>query len=168
MKLDLPAFGSPSSPTRELARRAVDARLEMHVAKPALAAAGEEGALAVLGEVGHRVAGLLVADHRAHGYAQLDIGAASAVAVRPGAAAAVLRAVDAGEAVVDQRVDIAIGECPDAAAASAVAAIGPAIADVLLAAEGRGAVAAVAGVHLDLGFVDEFHAVQIKKPYRRR
>jgi hypothetical protein len=78
----------------------------------------------------------------------------------------VLGAVDAREAIVDERIDVAIGACPYAAAASAVTAIGAAARHVLLAAEGRGTVAAVAGVHLDLRFVDEFHGPEIKKPYR--
>ena len=92
MKLDLPALGRPSRPdvgehaqlereaaalarlaARELARRAVDARLEVHVAQAALAAAREQRALAVLGEVGDQVAGLLVADHGADRHAQLDV-----------------------------------------------------------------------------------------------
>ena len=152
----------------ELARRAVDARLEVHVAEAALAAAREQRALAVPGEVGDQIAGFLVADHGAHRHAQLEVAPGGAVAVLAQAAGAVLGAVDAREAVVDQRVDVAVGPRPDAAAAAAVAAVGPAVPDVLLAAKVRGAVAALAGVHLDLRFVDELHVVEIKKPYRSR
>jgi len=65
--------------------------------------------------------------------------------------------VDALEAVVDQRVDVAVGARPDAAAAAAVAAVRPAVADVLLAAKCRRAVASLAGVDLDFRLVDEFH-----------
>src|SRR5690606_40387443 len=60
-------------------------------------------------------------------------------------------------AVVDQRVDVAIGDRVDAAAASAVAAVGAAARHVLLPPETDGAVAALAGVHFDTRFVDEFH-----------
>jgi hypothetical protein len=89
----------------------------------------------------------------------------AAVAVRGHAAYAVFGAVDAREAVVDQGVHVAVGARPHAAAAPAVAAVRPTEADVLLAAEGRGAVPAAASVHLDLRFVDEFHGLQMKKPY---
>jgi hypothetical protein len=43
------------------------------------------------------------------------------------------------------------------AALAAIAAIGAAEFDVLLAAEGDDAVAAVSGLQVDLGFVEEFH-----------
>ena len=76
---------------------------------------------------------------------------------RAAAVLAALRAVDAREAVVDQRVDVAVGDGVDAAAAAAVAAVGAAARHVLLAAERRDAVAAVAGDHLDGRFVDELH-----------
>src|SRR5207247_2526828 len=88
------------------------------------------------------------------------------VAIRARAAPAVIGAVDAGEAVVDQRVDVAVGARPDAAAAPAVAAVGAAARHVFLAAKRRRAIAALAGVDLDLRFVDEFHGMEIKKPYR--
>jgi hypothetical protein len=69
----------------------------------------------------------------------------------------VLGAVDASKAVVDQRVDVAVGVRPYAAATPAVAAVRSAVADVFLAAERGGAVAALAGVDLDLRLVNEFH-----------
>jgi hypothetical protein len=98
-----------------------------------------------------------VADHRADRHAQHDVLARASVAVRARAARAVVRAVDAREAVVDERVDVAIGARPDAAAAAAVAAVGAAARHVLLAAKRGRAVAALAGVDFDLRFVDEFH-----------
>ena len=66
--------------------------------------------------------------------------------------------MDAREAVVDQRVDVAVGNRVDAAAAAAVAAVGPAARDELLAPKRGDAVAAFAGVDFDDGFVDEFHS----------
>src|SRR5207302_979795 len=153
---------------RELARRAVDARLEVQVAEAALAAAREQRALAVAGEIGHQRAARRVADHSAHRHAQLDVAARPAVAVGAGALAALLRAVDAREAVVDQRVDVAVGARPHAAAAAAVTAVGAASRHVLLAPERSGAVTALAGVYLDLRFVDELHGPEMKKPHRGR
>jgi hypothetical protein len=151
--------------TRELARRAVHARLEVDVAQAAGPAAREQRALAVLRQVGDQLAAVLVAHQRSDRHAQLHVGAGAAVAVRGHAAYAVFGAVDAREAVVDQGVHVAVGARPHAAAAPAVAAVRPTEADVLLAAEGRGAVPAAASVHLDLRFVDEFHGLQMKKPY---
>jgi hypothetical protein len=141
---------------RELAWRAVGARLEMQVAEAALAALGEQRALAVRGEVGEQHA-VLVADQRADRHAQLDIRAAAPVLVGAAPDVAVGGAMDAREAVVDQRIDVAVGHRPDAAAAPAVAARGAAARHELLAPERGAAVAALAGVHLDFRFVDEFH-----------
>src|SRR5581483_1564597 len=153
---------------RELPRRAVDARLEVHIAKAALAAARQQRALGIPREVGDQVAGLCIADHGADRHAQLEIVAGGAIAVRGAAAPTVGGPVDAREAVVDERVDVAVGARPDAAAAPAIAAVRTAAADVFFAAKMRHAVAALAGVHLDFRLVDEFHGPEMKKPYRLR
>jgi hypothetical protein len=62
---------------------------------------------------------------------------------------AVLRFVAARVAVVDQGVDVLVGHRPDAAAAAAVAAVGAAEGDELLAPEAHAAGAAVSGGHVD-------------------
>src|SRR5258706_9944908 len=79
------------------------------------------------------------------------------VAVAPAPVLPVLRAEDALEAIVHERVQIGVGDRVDAAAAPAVAAVGAAARHVLLAAERRRAVTAAAGGHLDARFVEEFH-----------
>ncbi len=56
-------------------------------------------------------------------------------------------------AIIDQRVEAVGGFDPDIAAASAVAAIGAAERDKLLAPERDRAGAAVAGAHVDFGLV---------------
>ena len=64
-------------------------------------------------------------------------------------------------AVVDQRVE-AVDRLDDHVAAfAAVAALGPAEFDELLAPERDAAVAAGAGRDIDLGFVEEFHGVSV-------
>ena len=141
---------------RELPRRAIDARLEVQVAKPALAALGEQRALAVRREVEEQSA-VLVLYQCANRHAQHDVLAAAPVFVGAAADVAVLGAVDAREPVVDQRIDVAIRDRPDAAAAAAVATRWAAARHEFLAPERGAAVAALAGVHLDLRFVDEFH-----------
>src|SRR5205085_2687853 len=70
---------------------------------------------------------------------------------------AVARLVPPRIAVVDQRIEISIAHGIDAAAAAAVAAVGAAEGDELLATEAHAAVAPVAGDNVDGGFVDEFH-----------
>src|SRR5690606_2513957 len=87
------------------------------------------------------------------------VGRACAVAVGAVAFFAVLGAVQAGVAVVDQRVDVAIGDGMDGAAATAVAAVRAAEGDEFFATETGGAIAALAGDDFDGGFVNEFHGV---------
>jgi hypothetical protein len=60
-------------------------------------------------------------------------------------------------AEIDQGVEVLVGLQPDVAAVAAVAAVGTAQRNELLAAEGDAAIAAVAGGHGDFSFVDEFH-----------
>src|SRR5690606_17553501 len=66
-----------------------------------------------------------------------------------------LRGVVALVAEVDQGVEVLVGDQPDAAAVAAVATVRATERDELLAAEADAAVAAVAGRHEDLRFVDE-------------
>src|SRR5262249_4959466 len=145
---------------RELLGGAVGAGLEVEVAEAAFAARGEERPFAVLGEVRDQLAAVHVLDDRAHREAQHDVVRALAVAVAAAAVLAALGAEDARVAVVDERVDVGVGHTPDAAATAAVAAVRTALGDILLAAEGGGAVAAFAGDDFDAGFVEEFHERQ--------
>src|SRR5262245_47810591 len=73
-------------------------------------------------------------------------------------------AVDAGLglevlliSIVDKGVEALDGLDPDVAAAAAVAAVGAAVLDVLLAPERDRAAAAVAGADVDLDLVEELH-----------
>jgi hypothetical protein len=142
---------------RRLARRAVRARFEVQVAKPALATPGDERARAVAIEIGDELRGVRVGDDGADRHAQHDVVRAVAILVRTTSVFAALRAMDAREAVIDERVDVAIGDGEYAAAAPAVTAVGASTRDVFLAPERRGAVAAIAGNYLDVCFIDEFH-----------
>ena len=129
----------------------------MQVAQATLAALGDQRLGTIVGEVGNDLAGLEVADYGADRHAQHHVVATLAVAVRTAAVLAALRAKDPRVAKIDQRVEIAVGNRIDAAAATAVAAIRSALRNEFLAAERGDAVAAVAGNNLDLGFVEEFH-----------
>ncbi len=66
-------------------------------------------------------------------------------------------AEDARIAVVDQGIEVAVGDSDHAAAVSAVAAAGAAARDVFFAPERGRAVSALAGDDFDTGFVKEFH-----------
>jgi hypothetical protein len=145
---------------RPLAGRAVHARLEMDIAHAALAACGQHHLLVVLVEVEQDFAGVGVMDDGAHRHAQRDVRSGRAVLVRAAAVFAVLGAVQARIAVVDQRVDVAVCHGVDGAAASAVAAVRAASGNEFFAAKARHAIAAFAGDDFDGGFVYEFHDVR--------
>ena len=85
----------------------------------------------------------------------LDVLAGLAVAVGAHAVLAAARPIRVLVAEVVERVVRRIGDGPDRAAVSAVASGGPPLRDELLPPEGDAAVAAVAGLHVDLGGIDE-------------
>ena len=78
-----------------------------------------------------------------------------------GAAAAILGAEPALHAEIGQRVDALARHEIDAAAVAAVAAVWAAPRHELLAPKTHAAAAAVAGLDLYLGFIDEFHATTL-------
>src|SRR5690606_30957806 len=111
---------------RRLARRAVDRALEMHVAQPALAAVGDQQAVAVADQVADDLVGIDVGDHGPDRHGDEQVLAALAVALLAHAVLAALGAEDLLVAEVHQRVEVAVGHQPDAAAVAAVAAVRPA------------------------------------------
>src|SRR3546814_14331319 len=88
--------------------------------------------------------------------------AALAVALLAHAALAALRAEPLLVAEVDQGVEVLRRLHPHAAAVAAIAALGPAERDELLAPDTDAAVAAVFGSYGDFGFVDRFLVEGIK------
>ncbi len=129
----------------------------MQVAQPAIATLGDEGPLAVGIQVGQDRAAVQVLDDRADRHAQLHVRAGAAVAVGTAAVLPPFGPEQPRVAEIDQGVEVAVRDGPDAAAAAAVAAVRPAPGNEFLPAEGHGAVAAVAGNDLDLRLVEEFH-----------
>ncbi len=158
LELQLAAFSRRA--VRELPWRAVDTRFEVEITEAALTAFREQGACFVMRQVSHHGARLEIRNHRPDRHPQHDIGCGPAVAVGALAFLAVLRPVDARVAVVDERIQVAVGHDVDTAAAAAIAAVRPAARHELLPPEARDAVAALAGVHFDRCFVDELHAVR--------
>ena len=130
------------------ARRLAGGRREVRVAAPAAAAAGHDGALARRGQVpAHAALGVLATVPG--GTAHLERTRARAVAVGalavPAALGLQVRA-GAGTMEVAQR---RVGDEHHVAAAAAVAAVGPALGHVGLAAEGDDPVAARAALDED-------------------
>ncbi len=80
---------------------------------------------------------------------------AGAVLAHPVVAALGLEVL--GVAKVYQRVEAGHGAEDDVAALAPVAAVGPAVLDILLAAEPDRPGSAAAGLHVDLGLVKEMH-----------
>jgi hypothetical protein len=111
----------------------------------------------VVGEIRHQRARVAIADDRSDRDAQVDVLGALSGALLAAAALAVLRAEDTVIAIVDQRIDVAVGDRVYASAAPAVAAIRPAARDVLLAPEVDGPVSALAGVDRDARLIDELN-----------
>ncbi len=98
----------------------------MGVAEAAVAALGDDDALARLLQVGDHLSALLVEHLRAFGHLQHGVGAAPAGAVPAHAVHAGLGLEVLLVAIVDQRVEPAGAFDHDVAAAPAVAAVGPA------------------------------------------
>lgn len=131
----------------------------MHVAEATLAALRHQQALAMPGQVADDLVGGDIGDLGAdrHGDDQVIAALAVALAAHPVFAALGLEFPLVTE--IDQRVEILVGQQPDAAAITAVAAIRPAERDELLATESHAAIAAIAGGDGDFDFIDELHGM---------
>ena len=127
----------------------------MRVALAAVAAAGGDDAVAVVRQVFEHEAVLGVDDERAR--RDFDDQVVGALALLVGAAAG-RAAVGPPEAVMGQGgeiVDAIFGDDDHAAAVAAVAAVGPAVRDVLFAPKADAAVAAAASLDFDGDAIDE-------------
>ena len=144
-----------------MARRPVGRGLEAGVAKAAVAAAQERDALAGLGQIGQKGFVVIGEDLRARRHAQHGIATARTRLVGAAAVLALVGPEMLLIAEIDQRVEAGNAFDDDIAATAAVAAPGPAVLDEFFAPEGDAAVAAVAGLHVDLGLIEEFHGVKV-------
>ena len=131
--------------------------LEMGVAKAAVAALGNQDALPWRGEVSQQrlaVFGKNLSTRRNFDVAVVAIGTSAVLAH---AAPASLSFVVLLVAVVDQRVEVVDAFDEDTATLSAVAAVGSAELNKLLAAEADAAVAACSGRDVDFGLIEKLH-----------
>jgi len=104
-------------------------------------------------EVLQQVAALGIEHLRADRHLQRDVAARLAAAVGAFAAGAAARFEDFLESEIEERVEVGVGDQEDVAARAAVAAVGPAARDELLAAKAQRALAAVSGRDMDFDFV---------------
>ena len=139
------------------ARRLMPGLGEMLIAAPAASALRDQDALAGLGQVGDLFAGILIGDNRADRDGQNHVRAGMSGAIGTFAVASAIGFEFAIVAIAQQGVVVRIGFQINAAAMAAVAAGRPAARHEFLAAERDAAVPAVAGLHIDFGFVDEHH-----------
>src|SRR5690606_18705238 len=144
---------------RELPRRPVHAALERRVPAPSPAAARDEQPVAGLDQVAELLAGIEIDDLGADRHRDEEIRAR-----RPGHVPAAARLTVLGlesplDAKVRERVQAFLRDEIDAAARTAVTAVGAALRDELLAAKADRAVAAAAGFDANIGLVDELHGV---------
>ena len=128
--------------------------LVAHAAGPAL---GDDEPLIGLTDVGDDLAGVMIGDNGAQGHRDDAISAISAVHLLAHAVAAVLGPVVRVVGEVEQGVDGGVANEDDIAALAAIAAIGSALGDVLLAAHADGPVASLAGADEDCGAIEKQH-----------
>jgi hypothetical protein len=129
----------------------------VQVAETALAATRDLRACAVVVEVGDDFAARQIGDRRADGHPQFPIFTAASVAIGTATIGATVGLEYPRIAKIDQGVQVAVGDRPDAAAATTVAAIRAAERNEFLAPERGRAISAVAGDDFYLRFVKKLH-----------
>jgi len=141
-------------------RRLVHRALEIGVAEAAVAAFQQADPHARLVQVGDQGLVVFLIDLGPDRHLQLDVLAVAAMTVTAHAVDAGLGAEVLPVAEVDQGVQSIHRLDPDVTATAAVAAIGSAVFDELLAPERDRAAAAVAGTDVDLALVEKLHGGQ--------
>ena len=141
-------------------RSATGRRDEMDVATTANAARHHRDTLAVMREVGDKLAGFLgfltvLAHNRANGNLQYQVLARGTMHTAAPSMGAALGFEMMLEAILDKRRDAAVGFNDHVSAVTAVAAVGTALRHMSFSAEGHAARAAVARFHMDMNLVYE-------------
>ncbi len=129
----------------------------MNVASAPFTAGSQHGFLTMVVQVEQLFVCVGIVNDGANGYAQRDVGSTRPVLVGTTPIFAVPGPMQAGIAIIDQRVDVAVGNSNNAAAPAAVAAVRPAFRNEFFAAKARRPIAAFAGNDFNGGFVNEFH-----------
>ena len=129
----------------------------MQVAKTALTAFGKKGLLTVFVQVGNRLTGIQVGNHRSDRNTKFNIGCASAVAVTAAAVFTVFCLEFSCIAVVDQSIQISVCYGINRAAAAAVSSVRTAFRNKFFASEGGNAVSALTRKNFNFRFIYKFH-----------
>ncbi len=143
--------------------RAVRTTLEPSVAEAAASTFGHHLPLARLGQVANQFTGVHVMHDRAAWNHDVKILARPARLVTAGAWLPAFGPKLPRNTEIRECVHRRVCDKINAAAMTAVAAVRTAPLDVLLAPEAQAAVAAVAGLHANGCFVDEFHGLSLQK-----
>ena len=130
-------------------------REEPGIAAAPAASGGGEPAIAVIDQVGEHLARVQVTSHGAFGDMDDQVGPRLAMHVFALAVHAVTGATVRMIAKREQRRDVAVGDEPDVATLSAIAAVGATHDDRPLATERDAACAAVAAPHIQLRFINK-------------
>ena len=129
----------------------------MQVAETAFTAFGKKGFFTVLIQVGNCLTGIQVGNHGSDRNTKLNIGSTSAVAVTAAAVFAVLGLELTCVAIVDQSIQVSVGNGINRAAAAAVSAVGTAFRNKLFASERGNAVSALTRKNFNFRFIYKFH-----------
>ncbi len=146
------------------AGRPVGAGFEVGVAKSAIAAFAEQHFLAVFIQIGKQCLAVIVKDLRADGHVDDDGLSLGTCAIGTGAIATLAGAKMLRVSKVDQGVQVRYGAENDVATASTIAAIRAAELNILLTTKRDDTIPAIAGAHIDLGLVEEFHRLSRLSP----
>ena len=108
-------------------------------------------------QIGNQIAGFKIRNDGTDRHTQLNVNARSAIAIRASPRFTIFGGVGFGIAVVNQGIDVAIGNCIDTAAAPAITTIGSTELDELFAAHGSTTGTTVASNYFDSSFINKFH-----------
>src|SRR5262249_40518082 len=128
---------------------------EMLIAATTASAVRDENALTWRGQIGKRLVGLAVVNHRADRDLQNHVRAGVAGSIRTFPVTAAVGFKFAIVTIAEKRVVVRIGFKIDAPSVAAIAAARAAARDIFFAAERNATVAAVAGFHKNFRFVYE-------------
>jgi hypothetical protein len=108
-------------------------------------------------EISNQIAGFKIRNDGAYRHPQFNINTGSAVTVGTPSWLTIFSGMGFGIAVVNQGIDVAIGNRIDTAAAPAITTIGSTELDEFFSAHGSAASATVASNYFDSSFVNKFH-----------
>ena len=151
---------------RGLSRRAVGTRFETGVAQTMPTTMGHQQALARLGQVANHFLSTRINHRGADWHAQHQLFTLAPRAIGTATIGATLGIKAAGIAIVDQGVEVLVGDHVHRAAIPPITTVRPTILDELLATETHATVAAITSFYKNRYFIDEFHGLRLPPQQR--